>query len=407
MIIENTALSAGIVLLAGIIGGKIANYFKLPSVTGYLIAGLLVGPSVLDLFSGRVLDNLEPINSMALGLIAIMIGGELTKDRIKMISKKLPPIFLAETFLTFFLVSATAYFISNSIPLALVLGVLSLATAPAAIVSILKEYRARGEFPQLLMSLVALDNLLCIIGFGLLTSFLNVLFYQNTGGEQHLVMALFGEIGLSVLLGLGIGIILVYTNKMQFSEDKHLVINLGSILFGVGVAEVLGLPSLLIAMLMGIMVTNFSSQRKRFFKLFQKIEIPILIAFLTLAGVKLNLFILGDVGLLAIGYILARLFGKIMGARLGSIFSKDLSSAYRKNMGLALTPQAGVAIGLAILAEDKLPVQDGVIITIILSTVIFFELVGPILVKKSLQNCKSLENCPDSEPNEAHPGENA
>ncbi len=392
MILENTTLAAGIILLAGIIGGRLANYLKLPSVTGYLIAGLIVGPSVLNLFPKPVLDNLEPINSLALGIIAISIGGELTLSRLKVIKQKIPPIFLSEIVLTFILVSSTSYFISRSIPLAIILGVLSLATAPAAIVSILREYKAKGEFPRLLMSLVALDNLFCIIGFGIATSLLQILFYQSITPSNGLFIAIFGEMMIAILMGAGFGLLMVFLNRLSFSEEKLLVINLGMILSAVGIAERFGLPSLFVAMLMGIIVANVSKNHKRVFRLFHRVEFPILVAFLTLAGVKLNLSIIGQVGLLAIGYIIARFTGKVVGARFGSMFSKDMCYEYRKNMGLALTPQAGVAIGLAILAEDKLPVEDGVVITLILSTVIFFELVGPIMVKKALQNCNCLED---------------
>ncbi|UMZ74257.1 cation:proton antiporter [Natranaerofaba carboxydovora] len=393
MIGESTVLAAGIVLIVGIIGGRLVNYIKLPSVTGYIVAGLIVGPSVFNILSEDLLNSLEPVNTMALGVIAITIGGELTVDRFRMIKKKIPPIFFAEIFITFALVTIVMYVLSGSVPLAIVLGVLSLATAPAAIMSILKEYKAKGEFSRLLISLVALDNLLCIVGFGIVVSMLRVLFYQSIEPESHVLIAIFGEFLLSLLIGVGLGFMLVFVNRFSFTEDKLLSVNLGTVLLAVGFAEVFDLPSLLIAMLMGITVTNFLPNPQLFFKLFQRVEIPILIVFLTLAGAKLNLGIIDQVGVMALGYIIARLIGKIFGSRIGAIFSKDMEPSYRKNIGIALTPQAGVAIGLAVLAEDKLPVEDGVIITIILSTVIFFELVGPILVKKALQNCEVLEEC--------------
>ncbi len=388
--LETTTAAAGAILLLGLLGGKLANKVSLPSVTGYLVAGLIIGPSVLNLIPDSTLNNLEPINELALGIIAITIGGELTKDKLKLVKQQLPPIFLAETVLTFLFVTTTIYLISKSLPLAFVLGILSLATAPAAIISVLKEYKARGEFPRLLMSIVALDNLICIMGFGIITSLLGILFYQSIDPSNGLLIAIFGELLLSLFLGIGFGIIILFLNRNSFSDDKLLVINLGMLLFAVGIAETFGLPSLFVAMLMGVIIANFSKSAKRIFRLITQVEFPILVAFLTLAGVKLDLGIVGDIGFLAIGYVLARLAGKIGGARIGAIFSKDLPKRSRQSIGMALTPQAGVAIGLAILAEEKLPIEDGVVITLILSTVIFFELIGPVLVKKALQNCDCI-----------------
>ncbi|ACB84718.1 cation:proton antiporter [Natranaerobius thermophilus] len=389
--LESTTLAAGAILLIGLLGGKLANYIKLPSVTGYLIAGLIVGPSLLNLIPDETLTNLEPINELALGIIAISIGGELTSSKLKLVKQQLPPIFFSETALTFITVTGVCYLISNDWPLSLVLGILSLATAPAAIISILKEYRARGDFPRLLKSLIALDNLFCIVGFGIITSLLRILFYQSIEPENGIIWAVFEELVIALALALFLGFVLLMLNRFSYNDDKLLVINLGMLLFAVGAAESLGLPSLLIAMIMGAIIANYSKNSKAVFRVLNRIEFPILVAFLTLAGIKLNLGIISEIGVLAIGYILARLAGKIGGARLGAMFSKDLPRKSRQNIGLALTPQAGVAIGLAILAENKLPIEDGLIITLILSTVIFFELVGPVLVKLALKNCDCIE----------------
>jgi len=389
--LENTTLAVGLILLVGICGGKIASYIGLPSVTGYLLAGAAVGPSALDLFSNEVLENIEPINSLALGIIAVTIGGELTWERLKFIKDQIPPIFLCETVLTFILVALVSYFLSGSLPLSVVLAVLSLATAPGAIISIIREYRARGEFPQILLSLVALDNLLCIVGFGFATAALRIGFYRTIEPADGMLRAIFGELGVAAAVGVGFGMAVVLVSDIRMSDEKLLVINLGALLVAVGLGQLLHLPSLFIAMLMGIVISNFSPHNRRIFRLFGQVEFPILIAFLTLAGIKLDLSVLGDVGFLAAGYIIARFLGKILGARIGALFSRKMSAGYRKNVGLALTPQAGVAIGLAVLVGEKIPMDGSEVITLILSAVVFFEIVGPILVKRAMKNCGCID----------------
>lgn len=389
--IDTTTLALGIILLVGLAGGQIAALIKLPAVTGYIIAGLLIGPSFFDCIEQSTLAELSPVNDLALGVIAFTIGAELTLLKLMLLRRQLPSIFFFEATTCFIAVTVACYLVSGSVPLAVVLGALSLATAPAAIISILRQYHARGRFPRLLLSLVAIDNLFCTIGFGLVTVLLRVFFYQSVPSGGSYTVLIFGELVYTFLLSIFLGSILLFLNRLCHSDDKLLVLNLGVILLAVGIAEILKLSSILVAMILGIVVANFCKNHNRVIRLVNQATFPILVGFLTLAGIKLELAVITQIGPLAIVYIFARLIGKVLGARIGAGLCKSIPEKFRRNIGMALTPQAGVAIGLAVLAEDKLPIKDGTVITLILSAVIFFELIGPVLVKRALKNCHSID----------------
>lgn len=390
-VLLNTILAISLILLAGVIGGKLASMVRLPSVTGYLLMGITLGPSLLNSIPQEVLYELAFINEVALGVIAFSIGGELTRERLKRMGQNLTRVFLGEAILTFSLVFLISYSISRSLPLSLLLGVLSLATAPGAIIVILKDYEAKGEFPQVLLSLVALDNLFCIISFGLITSILQVLYYEGSSFSFLLIGAILGNIILSFGVGIICGYSLIILSRYSLPKNKQLVILLGVILLGVGIGIAFHLSSLLITMVIGFMVINYATRPSSFFYLLNTIDTPILVAFLTLAGLKLDIRVLGQVGLLGLGYILARLVGKILGAHIGALFCTQMPDSFKYNIGLALTPQAGVAIGLSVLAQQKLPLPEGLIVSLILSTVIIFELIGPLLLKKALLASGSIE----------------
>ena len=381
----NVILALGIIMITGVVGGKLVGYINFPSVTGYLVFGILVGPSLLNLVPKEMVSELAPVNDLALGIIAVSIGGELSWKRLKKSGKNLSKLFLSEAFLTFLLVTSISWFLSSSLPIALVLGVLSMATAPAAILAMIRDYRARGEFPSLLLSLVALDNLFCIISFGIVTTLLQMVYFEAAPLSLAMLGGVAGNMLLSIIIGVFLGFAISYLSSFSLPENKFLVIILGVILLGVGTGIALNLSSLLITMIMGLVMVNFSYQPQQIFALIGRIDTPILVTFLTMAGVKLDLGILSQIGLLGAAYIIARLAGKIIGAALGATFCRDMPKSYRRGIPMALTPQAGVAIGLSILVEQKLPLPEGLIVTLILSTVIIFELLGPLLVKRALE----------------------
>ncbi len=388
----------GIILITGYLGGEMAKKFNLPSLTGYIITGLILGPSLLDVISSPLLQTLQPINDFALGLIGLSIGGELKYRFLQKNWEKFNLIFLGESLLSFFLVFLLIYFVSGSLPLALMLGILSLATTPTSILGVIKERDTRGEFPRILMSIGALDNFFCVLGFSIITTKLNIFYYEEVSTADFL-----GYLGREVLLGIILGLFLgsctILVIERIEEKRKIQVLLITIILFAIGMPRQFDISFLIVTLLIGALVVNLTVDYRKFYQTLQAIDTPILIIFLTMAGARFQLDILPVVSILAAIYITARLTGKIIGARLGMLSClllpsgcQKISPLHSKYVGMALTPQAGVAIGLAILAEQKLPLQEGVISTLILGSIIFFELVGPLLVNRALVKTGSIKS---------------
>jgi len=392
----DSLLIIGVILTTGYLGGELARKFKLPSVTGYIITGLILGPSLLDIISSPLLQTLQPVNDFALGLIGLSIGGELKYRFLQRNWENFSLIFLGESLLTFFLVFISIYLISENFPLAVMLGVLSLATAPSSILGVINDRNTRGVFPRILMSIVALDNFFCILVFSVTTTILNIFYYQQISAAGF-----WSYLGQEVFLGIILGIVLGYCTILVIEripeQRKSQVLLIAIIFFAVGLPRQFDISYLLVTLLLGALVVNLTSHYRKFYQALHSIDTPILILFLTLAGAKLQLDILPAVGILGIAYIVARLSGKILGARLGAASCyllpaacQNISPLHRKYIGMALTPQAGVAIGLSLLAEQKLPLQAGVVSTLILGSIIFFELIGPVLVDRALVKTGSV-----------------
>jgi len=387
----NEVLAVAIILLAGVGGGKIARrYFKLPAVTGYIFAGMLLGPSVFNIIDAEVQEVLQPVNDMAIGVLAVAIGGELRFAYLRTMWGNLCRVFFTESAITFAVVSIVTGLISGSVVIALILGTLSLASAPNTTMAIFREYRLKGDFPRTVLSIVALDNLICLILFGVLLGSISLILYEDNNGTAIWVQVL-GNIGLSVLIGAFLGFFLVKINKLSKNDNELLVISLGCIFLGVGVGLWLGLQPLFITMVIGFVMVNFSKRYQRFFSVLQRVDTPILVAFLTLAGVKIQLAQIAKVGFLGLGYVVSRFGGKIAGTYLGSGLCRGLPQGYQKHLGPALTPQAGIAVGLSVMAERQIPQVEGQIMAVILGAVIIFEIIGPAMVKKSLEKTYSIK----------------
>lgn len=380
----NSSLLLGFVLLVGVIGGKIASKAKLPSVTGYIIFGLLVGPSFLNIITKEAIYAFQPVNQLALGILSLSIGSELHYAVFRKYGKNLFKLFLGEGLLTFSLVASFTYLFGMRLQFAILLGILALTVSPSGVLSIVKETGSKGLFTQNLLALVAVDNLFAILSFGVVSALLQGVGNSDTAGAI-LFLGVVQEVLLTLGIGMLLGIILTYLIKKRPATAKFTVILLGFVFLGTGLADHFQLSALLLNMTMGATITNLTLRRNIVATSLERIELPVFVAFLTLAGAKLDTSVLVTSGLVGAGYIAGRLVGKIVGSYSGAKFT-DLTVKMRKNLGLALTPQAGVAIGLSVIAEQKFPESNGMLTGIVLSGVIFFEVVGPLLLKKALDN---------------------
>ncbi len=375
----------GIIIISGLIMGKIVSYLKLPHITGYLIAGVIIGPSILELVPHIHVSRMTIISEIALGFIAYTIGSEFKFDNLRKSGKSVIIITIFQALGAVILVDLAMIFVfKQEIAVSIILGAIATATAPGPILMIVKQYRAKGPLVETLLPLVALDDALGIIIFGICATLASTL--SNASAHMslvHMILKPLEEISLSILMGIGLGVILgVLINKIKETE-KLLTFSISIIFIGFGLAHEFHASPILLCMILGATVSNIVPNVKnlRVLHVVENITPPIYIAFFTIAGVELDISLLKGVGLIGIGYILVRMIGKILGSYIGGKIAKSPKSV-QKYLGYTLIPQAGVAIGLAIIAETVLPAPHGTNVrTIILAATVVYELIGPVMAK--------------------------
>lgn len=381
----NIVLFIGLIMMIGFTVGKLINYLRLPAVTGYLVAGLCFGPSVLGLISPEVISTLNPINSIALGLIAFLIGGEFSLKQLKKCGKTSIVIAFVQAMGAFVFVTLSLTLLGGvELYKALIFGAISTATAPAATILVLRQYKAKGPMTENLLAVVAIDDAICLIVFGLCMAIAKVMAGKITGSLLMMVATPLWEILGSLLLGGLFGwLLLVVSARFNEQADK-LVVTLGLVLGLAGLADALQLSSLLTCMTMGCVVVNlFPQESDRLFNLVKSVDTPIYVLFFVLAGANLQLELLQKVGLIGVIFIISRVLGKMSGAWLGAVIS-HAPETVRKYLGLGLIPQAGVAIGLSLMVQQNYPEIAEVVTTVVLGAVVVYEIIGPFFAKLAI-----------------------
>lgn len=377
-------LKLSIIILVGVLGGRVAKKLTLPSVSGYIIAGLILGPSFINLVSSQDLESLSFITDIALAAIAFSIGSEFLLSDMKKVGKRALILTIAEVIGAFFIVFIAMFYIFNqSFEFSLVIASMSAATAPAGIVMVIRELRADGPLVKTILPVVALDDALGIMLFGVALSLAKI----TSGLEEFTIFKIISapliEIFGSLLLGFLLGIGLTYLAKKAKGRDELLKISLAFILAGVGASNFFNLSPLLTSMMMGGTLVNLMPSSKRIFGTMNEFTPPINLLFFTLAGMSLNIRVLASVSFLGIGYIIARAIGKIIGAGVGAKALGE-SKTIQKYLGLSLLTQGGISIGLSSIVQSELPQFSGSIVTVILFSVLVFEILGPILAKVAI-----------------------
>jgi Kef-type K+ transport system membrane component KefB len=382
LINKDAFLLAASLLILGFIFGRLVNFLRLPRVTGYIIAGIIFGPSLLKIFSEPSLARLEFIPQLALGIIALVIGAGLSFSLVKRLGFRLILITLLQAIGAFGLVFIFLFLFKMPLGAALPLAAIATATAPAATVAVIKEYRARGPFTETILAVVALDDAIAIILFGLVLTF--DLKHLSTFGETALqsLSASFLEILMALLIGVALGLTAHFLIKITREVTDTVIIVLGMILLGIGISSISHTSALLTNMFLGLTLINISYKNSEIVTNLEKLTPPIYCFFFVLAGAHLNLNIFATAGTVLIGwgivFVVTRIIGKIGGAYIGGTLS-GASDAIRKYLGLTLIPQAGVAIGLTLLITKSSPYYDfrSIILNITLISVAFNEIVGP------------------------------
>lgn len=386
----NLLLKISIVLCFGIIGGKVARLFKLPNVSGYLVAGLFLGPSFIKFISSHDIETFSAINELALAVIAFSIGNEFViKDMLKL-GKSIVIITLAEVLGAILLVFSVMYYLFNQpFAFSIVIASMSAATAPAATLLVMRQYKAHGPLTNTILPVVALDDVFGIVAFGIAMSLAKLSIGQGDFSILQMISGPAIEIVGSIILGLILGVILVVFAKKSTGRDELQAASLMAIGMATGISNILGLSPLLTCIVMGTTLVNTLKNSKRVFDSINDFASPVYILFFTLAGASLDLGILVSVGFLGIAYVLARACGKMVGAW-SSAKALKTDPMVTKYLGLALLPQGGISIGLLVLVNQQLPEFSVPISTIIMFSVLIYEVTGPIFAKLAIQKAGEI-----------------
>jgi len=379
-------LSVGLVILLGLLGGKLAHRVKIPRVTGYMLTGLVMGPSLVGLLSSGTLQDIHLINDIALGLILFAIGGEVEFSHLKSMGMKVIWIALSESIGAFFLVFLVSWWLTRDGSLAMVLGAISMATAPGVTLLVIREYVTRGPLTDTLLAVVALNNVICLVSFAV---FFNVFQYLEGIQLSEVLWNFIKGTGGSILIGGTVGAMITYWEQKIDDLSELLLVIIAGLLLGIGLAKELGISHLFVCLIIGAVTNNLSMMHRLVYAELRQTEMPFYVAFFVLSGASLHIGSLQHLGILGIGYLIARPVGKILGSYwAGRKFGAE--PQVTQNLGIALFPQAGVAIGMAITVNEIYPDYGQVVSTVILSSVIVYEGFGPFLTKLALGRAKEI-----------------
>lgn len=383
---------ASLLLLVGLLAGKLVNIVRLPAVTGYLLAGIVIGPSFLSLLGEGMLDATDLISNVALSLIAFNIGAGLTAKNLRKLGKGVVLITILEALGATMLVTIVMFAVlRQSLAVSLLYGAIAAATAPAATVMVVRESRAKGPFTDTLLAVVALDDYVCVMVFSLIMGISSMLL---AGSHNFTFMTLFRpllEIAFATLLGGVVGVLLNLVTSRLSSKDEVLTATLGSIFLAGGIALFTGLPILLVNMALGVIVGNLCRRADDVLDSIRNMDSPIYVMFFMLAGASLQVEYLSAIGVVGITYVIVRVIGKIAGASLGAYLVKAPDTV-RKYLGLGLVPQAGVALGLSLLVRQQLGDVGALISSTIVATTVVYELIGPACSKFAIVKSGEARN---------------
>lgn len=379
----NILFYVAVMLFGGLLFGRLAKFVKLPNVTGYLLAGLILGPYVLRLIPGSIVEEMGVIPDAALGFIAFSVGSEFKMSYIKRVG--MTPIVIAclEALGASTLVTGALLIAGQELPLAIMMGAIAAATAPAATIMVLRQYKAKGPVSETLLTVVALDDAAALMLFGIASALAQQMTSPEGGSLLLSVLKPLYQIGGSLLLGAVLGAVFTLPLRFFKKPGNRLAITIGMVFLAISLAGLLDLSELLVCMAMGALLVNVSSQAGNVMTITDGFTPPILMLFFVLSGAELDWHVLPTIGLVGIVYVLTRVAGKLLGAFVGAKVM-HAPPVVSKFLGLALIPQAGVAIGLSLIAAQMMPVYGPTIRAVVLCGTLIYEIVGPVITKISL-----------------------
>ncbi|QUA54330.1 cation:proton antiporter [Aristaeella lactis] len=409
-----TLLLIAIALFAGLLMTRLFVKFRLPDVTAYLVAGILIGPCVLGRLGVPCLgfntsdqvDSLSMISDVALGFIAFAIGHEFRLSALKQTGKQATIIGILQAVVATVCVDialVVLHFMMPDLlpmPVAITLGAIAAATAPAATLMVVRQYKAKGPVTDVLLPVVALDDavglVIFAVSFGIAQSMKN-----GTTHIAALIIEPLMEVFLSVVFGGLVGLGLTWLERFFHSHRNRNALIVGSVILTVAVSQLkipigsftFGFSSLLVCMMLGTIFCNFCPLSEDLMLQADRWSGPAITLFFVLSGAALDFTVFSDLSVVIIGvvYIIFRSFGKIIGAHFSSVLAKSPETV-KKYLGITLLPQAGVALGMCSTAYRVLGGAEGSLIrNIVLFSVLIYELVGPSLTKWALTKAGDIQ----------------
>lgn len=374
-------LSLGLILLVSLVAEYVATRTRLPRVTLLVLVGVAVGPNALALIPDSISDAAELITSLALTMVAFLLGSELSIDKLRRHGRAVVILSATVVLATWFIVGAGLALLGVPLFLALIFGAIATATDPAATADVADELHAKGRFRDLVVGVVAIDDAWGLIVFGVTIAVATALL---GGGIMEIGINLAIELGGAVLIGLATGIPMAMLSGRLRPGRPNQLEAIGVVLTCGGLAMLVGASYLLAATVAGAVVANFAKHHEYTFRQIEHFEWPFLTVFFVLSGALLDLSMLLVSGMLGMGYLGFRLLGRVVGGWVGGrmIGARHSESAW---YGLGLLPQAGVAVGMGLLAATEFPEYGETILAVTIGTTVIFELVGPILTRMALQ----------------------
>ena len=414
-------VSISIAMLAGLLMSRLAKLLKLPAVTAYLVAGILVGPFLLGALEFNIFDNglhylgfapsdfgilggeknqaLEVISDVALGFIAFAIGNEFRLSELKAIGKQATVIGILQAIVTTVIVDAVLIALSFAMPdvltpsMAIILGAIATATAPAATLMVVRQYKAKGKLTDLLLPIVALDDAVGLVVFAVSFGIAKGIDSGSISIISMLVNPLL-EVILSLALGFVMGVLFTYCEKLFHSGSRRMSLSITFVLLTVALSKFhfhfengieIGFSSLLVCMMLGTIFCNLCDFSADIMDRADKWTAPLFVIFFVLSGAELRLDIIADVAVVIVGlvYIISRSIGKYFGAY-SSAKMTGCDEKIQKYLGFTLLPQAGVALGMSAIVLSEMGSQGILIRNIVLFAVLIYELFGPVITKIAL-----------------------
>jgi Kef-type K+ transport system membrane component KefB/CBS domain-containing protein len=390
----------GLSVFLGTVGAWVFQRLRIPQVVAYIVIGVVIGRSGMGLIGADTIKGLEPFNLFALGIIGFLIGGELRQDVLRKHGKKFLVILLAEGMGAFvavgLLVGAVCWLTTGNLPLAvalgLVLGAISSATAPAATVNVLWEFKTRGPLSRAVFAMVALDDGLALVLYSIAAAVATGLTGQGEGGLVVELAQVARELLGGAALGVGAGLVLNLALRHTGDREMWLTFVIGTLALVIGVGHELGVDTILSAMALGATIANWAPQRsKQAFSLVEAFAPPIFVLFFVSVGAQMNLRgMAGWMWALAGVYVIGRTAGKMVGATLGARLS-GAADTVRKYLGLCLFSQAGVAVGLSVAASHRFAGETGTAIIMIIGLTTFLvQIIGPPCVRLAVKKAGEI-----------------